>query len=89
MPDECKAVVHYTSHSDRKLALPDGEDFGNWTMAILRAARECEDPEEMVAGACLAVFPRCLLGHPLQLCRRTCVGMYRTACRLNHSLVNL
>ena len=84
MPDECKRVVHYTSRSGKKLALPEyGEDSANATMAILRAARECEDPEEMVAGACLAVYPRCLLGHSLPLCRRTCVGMYRTASDLN------
>ena len=73
VPPECADIVPYTSYPNERLGLKDEESYKNLSMAIKRAINEsCGDHEMMRWGACNLVFPRCLLGWELQMCRRTC-----------------
>lgn len=74
MPDECKAVVGYTSYPNERLGLHSYDEYYNATMKIWQAAQECEDSDEVMAGACRVVYPRCLMGWTYELCRQTCLG---------------
>lgn len=38
------------------------------------AADNCSNPEVVRWGACNIMYPKCLLGETLQLCRQTCLG---------------
>jgi hypothetical protein len=76
MPDECKAVIGYTSYPNEQLGLYSEDHYRNVSMRVWEAAQECREPEKVVQGACHVVYPRCLLGHTLYVCRQTCLGEY-------------
>lgn len=77
MAEECKAVIGFTSYPNERLGLDSAEEYYNVTMMAWRAAQQCEDADEVIAGACHVIYPRCLMGYSLELCRRTCLGERR------------
>ena len=74
MADECKAVIGYTSYPNKRFNLSTEADYYNISSLIWQAAHECDDTDEVIAGACNIVFPRCLMGYSLELCRQSCLG---------------
>lgn len=74
MPDVCKAVIPYTDYPNKRFDLFIEDDYYNISMKIHEAAQECEDPDEVIAGACSIIYPRCLMGYTLEICRQSCLG---------------
>jgi hypothetical protein len=83
MPAECKPVIPYTTYPNEPLQLFDEAAYRNLTERVWMAAQSCNNTEAIVWGACNAIYPRCLLGHPLHLCRQTCLGKPRPRCGAN------
>lgn len=74
MADECKAIIGYTSYPNERFNLSSEADYHNISSKIWQAAHECDNTDEVIAGACRIVYPRCLMGYSLELCRQSCLG---------------
>ena len=75
VPEECQHIIPYTSYPNRLFGLEDEEDYKNVTDMVMKAVEDyCNDTDTIGWGACNMLFPRCLLGFPLYLCRETCLG---------------
>lgn len=68
---ECRDIVPYTSYANGS---DDGQVYRERYMSIKMAAENCSDTEEIIFGACSVLFPRCVLGDPVYLCRQACMG---------------
>lgn len=77
MPEECKPIIPYTSYPNEPLGLYDEAAYRNLTAEVWMAVQSCNNTEEMIWGACNVIYPRCLLGYQLFLCRQTCLGERR------------
>lgn len=49
-------------------------NYSQFEAKVKAAAESCTNPEAIYWGACNIVYPKCLLGYTLQLCRHTCLG---------------
>ena len=74
VPEECSDIIPYTSYPNKLLALESAEDYERLGDRIQKAAANCSDGEKIRWGACHMMFPRCLMGHELYLCKDTCRG---------------
>lgn len=83
MAPECKSIIPYTSYPNEPLGLYDEEAYRNVTADVWAAAYSCNDTEAIIWGACNAIYPRCLMGFPLHLCRQTCLGKRRRSAHLS------
>ena len=89
MPDVCKKIIGYTKYPNEHLNLFTEGDYYNITAEIWHAAEQCEDTDEVIAGACHVVYPRCLMGYAVPLCRQACMGEYTEEPRKNGLLWQL
>ena len=74
VPELCADIIPYTSFPNKVLGLEDEDDYKRLLERIHCATSNCTDNEKLRWGVCHMVFPRCLMGHHLHLCRRTCRG---------------
>ena len=75
-PKECDDIIPYTTHSNSLYGLNSTEDYMNFSMSVKQSLHNCTiDPFMARWAACNMIFPRCLLGWELQLCRQSCLGM--------------
>ncbi|XP_067935633.1 low-density lipoprotein receptor-related protein 1B-like [Watersipora subatra] len=74
-PEECKDIVPYTTYPNKIFELETEEDYLNFSTTIQKALANCTI-DELTAkwGVCNMMFPRCLMGFELQLCRNTCLN---------------
>ncbi|XP_067935639.1 low-density lipoprotein receptor-related protein 8-like [Watersipora subatra] len=74
-PEECKDIVPYTTYPNKIFELETEEDYLNFSTTIQKALANCTI-DELTAkwGVCNMMFPRCLMGFELQLCRNTCLS---------------
>jgi hypothetical protein len=81
VPEECADIIPYTSYPNTLFGLNNEEDYTNFTNTIKAAMSNCTMEEEWAHwGVCNIMFPRCLLGFDLQLCRNTCLGNWPRLC---------
>lgn len=74
MSHECKPYVDYASFPNPALGQMNASDYEMLAANVTAAAANCTDAEAIYWGACNIVYPKCLLGSTLQLCRQTCYG---------------
>ena len=74
MPDECRDLIPYTSYPNARLGLYERDDYEELIDMIRGATANCTDQEKIRWGVCNSVFPRCLKGFPLYMCRDVCEG---------------
>lgn len=74
MPEQCRHVIPYTSYPNELFGLDSEDQYKNMSAMITAASADCNNTELIGWGACNMLFPRCLLGFPLYLCRETCLG---------------
>lgn len=74
VPEECADIIPYTKYPNTLFELETDEDYREIADRIYKAAEDCSDNETIRWGACHMLFPRCLLGHELHLCKDTCMG---------------
>jgi hypothetical protein len=89
MPDVCKAIIPYTSYPNEPLQLFDEEAYVKISTEVWAAAHSCNNTDAIIWGACNAIYPRCLLGFSLYLCRQTCLGKppsFNDACEARPNL---
>ena len=78
VPAECSDVVPYTTYPNSLFGLNGTAEYTDFSDRIESALRNCTnvDPFWTRWGVCNIMFPRCLLGYELQLCRETCLGEF-------------
>lgn len=74
VPDDCKGIIPYVSYPNELLQLYDETEYYNRTAEVWKAAQSCNNTDAIIWGACNAIYPRCLGGYPLYLCKETCLG---------------
>ena len=75
VPELCADIIPYTSYPNNVLGLRDEDDYKRLLERIDCAKSNCTDDDDKLRwGVCHMVFPRCLMGHQLHLCRSTCRG---------------
>lgn len=74
MPEECGDLIPYTSYPNTRLGLYEEDDYRQFVDMIKGAAANCTDQEKIRWGVCNSVFPRCLKGFQLYMCRDVCEG---------------
>lgn len=70
----CEDLIPYTSYPNTRLGLHDKDDYEKLLSMVHTSAQNCSDPETIRWGVCNSVFPRCLLGYPLYMCKDICMG---------------
>ena len=72
---ECSDIIPYTSYPNEALGLYNRSDYESLSGRIMTAVNSsCSNHTMMRWGACNMLFPRCLMGYDLLLCRNTCLG---------------
>ena len=74
VPDMCADIIPYTSYPNRRLRLFEKDAYEELLDEIKDAASKCKDPEAIRWGVCNSVYPRCLMGHQMYLCKDVCIG---------------
>ncbi|KAF6017572.1 hypothetical protein EB796_024123 [Bugula neritina] len=83
VPAECAEFIPYTTYPNKLFNLTTEDEYGNFSASIEFILRNnCTDVDEYWAtwGVCNMMFPRCLQGFELQLCRNTCLDGVRYSC---------
>lgn len=74
-PEECKDIIPYTTLPNRLFGLNTEAEYLNFTHDVQMALQNCTMDEASAKWAvCNMMFPRCLLGWELQVCKKTCLG---------------
>ena len=74
MPLECAPYVEYATAPNKLFELMNETDYLEMGTMLKAAADNCSEPEKLYWGACNILYPKCLLGETLPLCRETCLG---------------
>lgn len=75
IPEECSGIIPYTTVPNELFNLTSAYEYGNFSEDIEMAMQNCSlDEDAAVWGVCNIMFPRCLAGYDLQLCRNSCLG---------------
>lgn len=74
--EECADLIPYTTYPNTLFGINGTEEYHNFSNAIQQALQNCTMDEYWARwGVCNIMFPRCLQGWELQLCRDTCLRM--------------
>lgn len=86
VPTECADIVPYTSYPNTLFGLNETVDYDNFARTLETALQNCTIDEFRARwGVCNIMFPRCLLGFELQLCRQTCLGKQSSSTLISQS----
>jgi len=91
VPAECADVVPYTTYPNKLFMLNGTAQYTQFSDNITAALMNCSGLDELSTrwGVCNIMFPRCLLGFELQLCRETCLSGIVSYCQEVDSLAYL
>ena len=77
VPSMCRNYIPYVSYPNERFGLYNESDYYNVTADLIETIEQScnsSDQQSIQWGVCNMIFPRCLMGFPLYLCRESCLG---------------
>lgn len=77
VPEECSDIISYTNYPNTVFNLNSTEEYTAFSDNITAALSNCTglDPYWSRWDVCHMIFPRCIMGFELILCRQNCLGL--------------